>query len=157
MSPTSYGNTGAGYGGHGIPIPTNPRPITNRTSRPTTTITLREPTGGRPIGNRITPETHQDITTRYQAGETVPTIARTLGISADTVKRHLRAAGVTLRDDRRGQGATSTADRIASLGQTSRAIRKWARSNGYHVPQTGLIPGPIIDAYTTAQQEGPTP
>lgn len=41
-------------------------------------------------------------TTDYQAGTTVPELATRLGISRSTIRRHLRRAGVQLRDDRAG-------------------------------------------------------
>jgi predicted transcriptional regulator len=91
---------------------------------------------------------------RYQAGATVPTIARELGISADTIKRHLRANGITLRDDRtRGTGPTQTADRIAQAGTNTRTIRAWAAAHGFTVATGGQLPTKIIDAYLNAHTE----
>lgn len=37
---------------------------------------------------------------RYQAGETIPEIGDALGNSPHTVRRHLKSAGITMRDDR---------------------------------------------------------
>jgi transposase-like protein len=97
---------------------------------------------------RISGETLDIILTRYRAGVTVPTIARELGVSADTIKRHLRANGITLRDDRtRGTGPTQTADRIAQAGTNTRTIRAWARNHGFTVATGGQLPTHIIDAY----------
>jgi predicted ArsR family transcriptional regulator len=96
----------------------------------------------------IPPQTVHAIRARYQAGATVPTIAAELGVSADTIKRHLRNAGITLRDDRtRGTGPTQTADRIAQAGTNTRTIRAWARNHGFTVATGGQLPTHIIDAY----------
>lgn len=104
---------------------------------------------------RITDETVQEIITRYRDGYTVPTIAYALNVSADTIKRYLRHAGVELRDDRRGQGATAAADRIAAAGATPRQIRGWAREQGFPVPLAGPVPDAIINAYLTRQHDHP--
>jgi predicted ArsR family transcriptional regulator len=96
----------------------------------------------------IPPATVNAIRVRYKAGATVPTIAQELGVSADTVKRHLRNAGIPLRDDRtRGTGPTQTADRIAQAGTNTRTIRAWARNHGFTVATGGQLPANIIDAY----------
>jgi hypothetical protein len=100
---------------------------------------------------RVTDETVQEIITRYQGGFTVPTIAAALNLSPDTIKRYLRHARVPLRDDRKGQGPTRTADRIARAGTTTRTIRAWAREQGIPVPLAGQVPDAIIDAYLAAQ------
>lgn len=106
---------------------------------------------------RVTDETVQEIIRRYGDGFTVPTIARALNLSADTVKRYLRHAGVQLRDDRQGQWATRAADRIAAAGATTRQIRVWARENGYPVPLAGQVPDLIITAYLQAHDQSDTP
>jgi hypothetical protein len=96
----------------------------------------------------IPPETVHAIRARYQAGATVPTIAAELGIASDTIKRHLRNAGITLRDDRTlGTGPTQTADRIAQAGTNTRTIRAWAAAHGFTVATGGQLPTRIIDAY----------
>lgn len=108
---------------------------------------------------RVTPEQAADIIRRYQAGETAPHIAATLNLSRDTIKRHLHAAGIPLRDDRGGRGPINLARRVAALGTTSRALRAWARAQGMHVPRNGQVPHAILDAYQTAQDNptGETP
>lgn len=104
-------------------------------------------------GSRTTPETRAEIVQRYQAGETAPALARQLDLSVDTIKRHLRAAGVPLRDDRTGSGPTRTADRIAAAGTTPRHIRAWAQANGHHIGRYGMPPDDITDAYLAAHQD----
>jgi hypothetical protein len=106
---------------------------------------------------RTTPQTVQAIITRYQAGETAPTIAAALGVSHDTVRHHLRRNRVKLRDDRSGKGPQALADRIANLGTTTRAIRAWALSKGLRVPPTGQVPATTIDAYQAAHPQEGTP
>jgi hypothetical protein len=69
---------------------------------------------------RTPPETVQAIITRYQQGETAPTIAQAL------------------------------ADRVAALGTTTRTIRAWARATGHPVPAAGQVPATTIDAYQAA-------
>ena len=101
----------------------------------------------------VTPQIAADIITRYQAGQTPPTIARALNLAPDTIKRHLRKAGVPLRDDRKGQGTTTAADRIHQAGTTPRHIRAWAIANGHHIGRYGMPPDDITDAYLKAHQD----
>lgn len=52
--------------------------------------------------------------------------------------------------------ATSTASRNGSATashEQSRAIREWARRNGYEVSNRGRIPASLIDAFEVAQSE----
>jgi hypothetical protein len=106
---------------------------------------------------RTTPETVRAIITRYQAGETAPTIAAALNISHDTVRRYLHRNRIPTRDDRTGKGPQQAADRIAALGTTTRAIRAWARATGHPVPAAGQVPAATIDAYQQAHQQEGTP
>jgi hypothetical protein len=99
---------------------------------------------------RTPPETVQAIITRYQQGETAPTIAQALGVSHDTVRRHLHRNHIPTRDDRHGQGPQTLADRVAALGTTTRTIRAWARATGHPVPAAGQVPATTIDAYQAA-------
>lgn len=99
---------------------------------------------------RITDQTRTELATRYGAGETIPQLATTYGVSVDTIKRHLRKAGVTFRDDRTGTGPTNTTNRIAAAGTTPRAIRAWAQQTGTPCPGAGVPPARVIDAYLEA-------
>jgi predicted transcriptional regulator len=103
------------------------------------------------------PATVHAIITRYQAGETAPTIAAALNISHDTVRRYLHRNRIPTRDDRTGKGPQTLADRIAALGTTTRAIRAWARATGHPVPAAGQVPAATIDAYQQAHQQEGTP
>ena len=96
----------------------------------------------------IPPDTITELIRRYNDGYTVPTIAYALNVAPDTIKRHLRANGVPLRDDRaRGTGPTATADRIAQAGTNTRTIRAWAAAHGFTVAKGGQLPAKVIDAY----------
>jgi nucleoid-associated protein Lsr2 len=72
---------------------------------------------------------------------------------ADFVAAARRTGGRLRRGARAGgSGARPAADR-----EQTRAIREWARENGYDLAERGRIPAGVITAYEQAQAEAAKP
>lgn len=63
-------------------------------------------------------------------------------VMAPYVENGHRVTGTRARPARKSSGRSSTGD--------TKAIREWARNNGYEVSDRGRIPADIMDAYAAA-------
>lgn len=97
-----------------------------------------------------------DVTHRYvDQQQTTTEIAAALHMSSSTISRVLKANGVTLRAQVARFGADHAQplkERMTRAGVTSADVRSWARTNGIDIPDRGLPPASILNAYLEQAQ-----
>lgn len=68
-----------------------------------------------------------------------------------TLEEYVAAARRTGGRIKRGTGTAKPASRPAVNREQTRAIREWARQNGYDIAERGRIPAEVTAAYEQAQ------
>ncbi|TCO62881.1 histone-like nucleoid-structuring protein Lsr2 [Actinocrispum wychmicini] len=81
----------------------------------------------------------------YEIDLTATNAARLRNQLDDYVNASRRVGGRLKRGASPAKGATPTASR-----EQTKAIRDWARQNGYELSDRGRIPGNVIEAFDTA-------
>jgi DNA invertase Pin-like site-specific DNA recombinase len=101
-----------------------------------------------------------DLVRRYvEQQQTTTEIAKALRISGNTVTRLLREQGVTVRPPIARQPndhAAALRQRMTAAGITTAKVRAWCKATGIDVPNVGLLPARIVDAYLDAHQPNNT-
>jgi nucleoid-associated protein Lsr2 len=67
------------------------------------------------------------------------------------LEEYVAAARRTGGRIKRNTGTTKTASRPAANREQTKAIREWARQNGFDLADRGRIPANVIEAYDEAQ------
>jgi hypothetical protein len=75
----------------------------------------------------------------------------------DGLANFIAAARRTGGRVRRGTRASRPSGRPAADREQTKAIREWARDNGYDLAERGRIPGSVIAAYEQAQADAAKP
>jgi Lsr2 len=72
----------------------------------------------------------------------------------NTLGEYVAAARRTGGRIKRGTGSVKSAARPAADREQTKAIREWARSNGFDLADRGRIPANVLTAYEEAQTSG---
>lgn len=88
----------------------------------------------------------EEVRRAYADGLSLEQVTKLVGYPPETIRYHLVAAGVTMRDDR-GARAAALASRLREAGVTSADVRTWARLHGLTAPTRGPLPGLLVDRY----------
>lgn len=106
----------------------------------------------------------QHFQTRYtddldgtDLGETANTLSfafdgkdYTIDLSDENAETFRQAIAPYIEAGRRVTGTRTKTTRTRSTSGNTKAVREWARANGYDVSDRGRIPADIMDAYTAA-------
>lgn len=75
----------------------------------------------------------------------------TIDLSDENAETFRQAIAPYIEAGRRETGARTKTTRARSGGSNTKAVREWARANGYDVSDRGRIPADIMNAYTAAR------
>jgi len=78
------------------------------------------------------------------------TIHATIDLSDENAEAFRQAIAPYIEAGRRVTSARAKTPRARSGGRNTKAVREWARANGYDVSDRGRIPADIMDAYAAA-------
>ena len=73
-----------------------------------------------------------------------------IDLSDENAESFRQAIAPYIEAGRRVTGTRTKTARARSGGSNTKAVREWARANGYDVSDRGRIPADIMDAYATA-------
>lgn len=106
----------------------------------------------------------QHFQTRYiddldgtDLGETANTLSfafdgkeYTIDLSDGNAETFRQVIAPYIEAGRRVTGTRTKTTRARSVGSNIKAVREWARANGYEVSDRGRIPTDVMDAYTAS-------
>ncbi|MCT1435489.1 histone-like nucleoid-structuring protein Lsr2 [Dietzia maris] len=73
-----------------------------------------------------------------------------IDLSEENAEAFRQAIAPYIEAGRRVTGTRAKTPRARSGGGNTKAVREWARANGYDVSDRGRIPADIMDAYASA-------
>lgn len=73
-----------------------------------------------------------------------------IDLSDENAEAFRQAIAPYIEAGRRVTGTRTKTSRARSVGGNTKAVREWARANGYDVSDRGRIPADVINAYSAA-------